>query len=281
MSSISITQQPEILPQLRRESIRRLIEEGKRSDGRTHLDFRNISIEVNTIKTADGSSIVRLGNTIVVAGVKVGVGTPYPDTPDEGALIVNLETPPLAAPGIEPGPPDENAIEIARIVDRTIRHSGFIDFKSLCIQTGKLAYILWVDIYVLNHDGNLVDASCIAAVSALSCSKLPKVVIEQDQYRVIREEKQDMKVNIDLLPLTITFAKISNNIIVDPTLEEENVLDSKITLGISQGKVVSIQKTIGVFSRDDIKYILEKAVEIYPKIRDIVIRQISQNRPSV
>jgi len=155
MSSISITQQPEILPQLRRESIRRLIEEGKRSDGRTHLDFRNISIEVNTIKTADGSSIVRLGNTIVVAGVKVGVGTPYPDTPDEGALIVNLETPPLAAPGIEPGPPDENAIEIARIVDRTIRHSGFIDFKSLCIQTGKLAYILWVDIYVLNHDGIL------------------------------------------------------------------------------------------------------------------------------
>ena len=281
MSSISITQQPEILPQLRRESIRRLIEEGKRSDGRTHLDFRNISIEVNTIKTADGSSIVRLGNTIVVAGVKVGVGTPYPDTPDEGALIVNLETPPLAAPGIEPGPPDENAIEIARIVDRTIRHSGFIDFKSLCIQTGKLAYILWVDIYVLNHDGNLVDASCIAAVSALSCSKLPKVVIEQDQYRVIREEKQDMKVNIDLLPLTITFAKISNNIIVDPTLEEENVLDSKITLGISQGKVVSIQKTVGVFNRDDIKYILEKAVEIYPKIRDIVIRQISQNRPSV
>jgi len=90
-----------------------------------------------------------------------------------------------------------------------------------------------------------------------------------------------MKVNIDLLPLTITFAKISNNIIVDPTLEEENVLDSKITLGISQGKVVSIQKTVGVFNRDDIKYILEKAVEIYPKIRDIVIRQISQNKPSV
>ncbi len=280
MSSLSITQQPEILPQLRKESIRRIVEEGKRSDGRSCLDYRPISITVNPIKTADGSSIVKLGNTIVVAGVKVGIGTPYPDTPDEGALIVNLEMPPLAAPGIEPGPPDENVIEIARVVDRTIRHSGFIDFKSLCIVPGKLVYILWVDLYVLNHDGNIIDASCIAAVSALSCSKIPKVTVEQDQYRIVRQEEYPLNVNVDLLPLTITFGKISNSIIVDPTLEEENVVDSKLTLGISKDKIVSIQKTSGHFTKEDIKFMLEKALDIYFNIRNIVIKCISKQESS-
>jgi len=275
MSNLSITQQPEILPQLRRESIRRIVEQGQRADGRSHLDFRNIDIIVNPVKTADGSAIVKLGNTVVIAGVKTSIGAPYPDTPDEGALIVNLETPPLASPEIEPGPPDENAIEIARVVDRTIRHSGFIDFKSLCIVPGKHVYILWVDIYVLNHDGNVIDAACMAAVSALSATKLPKAVIEQDQARLVREERIELKVDRSKLPLTITFVKICNSLLVDPTLEEENVSDAKITIGVSEDKIVSIQKTTGSFDREDIASIISKSVELYSKLRNVVLSKIS------
>ncbi len=274
MSSVSITQQPEILPQLRKETIKKIVEQGKRSDGRGHLDFRNVVLHVNPIKTADGSAIVSLGNTKVVAGVKVGVGAPYPDTPDEGALIVNLETPPLAAPTIEPGPPDENAIEIARVVDRTIRHSNFLDFKSLCIVPKKFVYILWVDLYVLNHDGNLYDAACMAAVAALASTTLPKVEIEQEQPKIIREERIPLKVNPENLPLTITFVKISNSILADPTLEEENICDSRITIGISNNKVVSIQKTIGTFTIDDIKNIMRKSIELYGKLKETVLKAI-------
>jgi len=275
MSNLSITQQPEILPQLRRESIRRIVEQGQRADGRSFLDFRNIEITVNPVKTADGSAIVKLGNTIVIAGVKAGIGAPYPDTPDEGALIVNLEMPPLAAPEIEPGPPDENAIEIARVVDRTIRHSGFLDFKSLCIVPGKYVYILWVDIYVLNHDGNVIDAACIAAVSALSRTKLPRAVVEQDQVKLMREDKYEITVDKEKLPLTITFVKVCNSLLADPTLEEENVSDAKITIGVSNGKIVSIQKTAGAFARDDISVIISRSVEIYSKLRENILSKIS------
>ncbi len=275
MSNLSITQQPEILPQLRRESIRRIVEQGQRADGRTHLDYRSIEISINPVKTADGSAIVKLGNTVVIAGVKVGVGAPYPDTPDEGAMIVNLEMPPLAAPEIEPGPPDENAIEIARVVDRTIRHSGFLDFKNLCIVPGKHVYILWVDIYVLNHDGNVIDAACIAAVSALSCTRLPRAIVEQDQVRLSREDRIELKVDREGLPLTMTFVKICNSLLVDPTLEEENVSDARITIGVSNGKIVSIQKTTGAFSREDINTLISKSVEIYSKLRDRVLSKLS------
>ncbi len=274
MYSVSITTQPEILPQLRRESLRRIIEQGVRSDGRGKFDYRKIAIHVGSVRTADGSAIVHLGNTKVIAGVKVGIGVPFPDTPDEGALIVNLEMPPIAAPTIEPGPPDENAIEIARVVDRTIRHSGFIDFKSLCIVPGKHVYMLWVDVYVLNHDGNLYDAACIAATAALASTTLPRAVIEQDQVRLAREERAPLKVNVDALPLTITFAKVGNTILVDPTLEEENVCDSKITVGVAKDKIVAIQKTDGALTRDNIGQIIPKAVELYRSLREIVINAL-------
>ncbi len=274
MYSVSITTQPEVLPQLRRESIRRIVEQGARGDGRGKFDYRKITIHVGPVKTADGSAIVCLGNTKVIAGVKVGVGAPFPDTPDEGALIVNLETPPIAAPTIEPGPPDENAIEVARVVDRAIRHSGFIDFKSLCITPGKHVYILWVDIYVLNHDGNLYDAACMAAVAALASTMLPKVMIEQDQVRLIREEREKLKVNLDALPLTLTFVKIGNTILVDPTLEEENICDSKITVGVASDKIVAIQKTDGSLTFDNVKQILYKSIELYRSIREIIIRAV-------
>jgi len=275
MSSISITHVPEILPQLKKETIRRIIEQGRRSDGRSFLEFRKITVRAGSIKTANGSAIVLLGNTKVVAGVKAEIGEPFKDTPDEGALIVNLETPPLASPTIEPGPPDENAIEIARIVDRTIRHSGFLDFKSLCIKPNEHVWILWVDLYVLNHDGNLIDAATIAAATALAVTELPRVTIEEGgKIKVDNNVRERLKVDLNKIPCTITFTKINNVLLVDPTLEEENICESKFTVGIADDKVVAIQKTLGIFSIDDIKFIVEKSMELYKNIREIMLKAI-------
>lgn len=41
-----------------------------RPDGREYDQFRPIRINVNSIGTADGSAIVKLGNTTVVCGIK-------------------------------------------------------------------------------------------------------------------------------------------------------------------------------------------------------------------
>jgi len=172
----------EIIPSLRRETLRRLISEGKRPDNRQLLSMRDLSIKVGVVKTADGSAIVNLGNTKVIAGIKFELGKPFEDTPNEGNLIVNLETPPLAAPTFEPGPPDENAIEIARVIDRALRHSNYIPLRDLVIIPGKSVYTMWIDIYVLNHDGNLIDSSMLAAVSAIANAQVPRAIIDGDTY---------------------------------------------------------------------------------------------------
>ncbi len=270
---LSVTQERGVIPRLKQEIMKKMVEQGVRIDGRGLGSYRELSINVNVVKTADGSSIVSLGNTKVIAGVKVEVGKPFEDTPDEGALIVNLEIAPTASPDVEPGPPDENSIEIARIVDRAIRHSGFLDFKSLSIVTGKHAWFLWVDIYVLNHDGNLVDAATIAAVAALMSTALPKVELDPagNILRIDRSNRTQLSLNIDKMPLTITHVKMGNIIIIDPTREEENLSDGMYVIGVAGGNVVAIQKVIGAFTKDEINYMINDSINQYLKLKDSII----------
>jgi exosome complex component RRP42 len=270
---LSVTQERGVIPRLKQEIMKKMVEQGVRIDGRGLGSYRELSINVNVVKTADGSSIVSLGNTKVIAGVKVEVGKPFEDTPDEGALIVNLEIAPTASPDVEPGPPDENSIEIARIVDRAIRHSGFLDFKSLSIVTGKHAWFLWVDIYVLNHDGNLVDAATIAAVAALMSTTLPKVELDPagNILRIDRSNRTQLSLNIDKMPLTITHVKMGNIIIIDPTREEEDLSDGMYVIGVAGGNVVAIQKVIGAFTRDEINYMINDSINQYLKLKDSII----------
>lgn len=45
--------------------------------------------------------------------------------------------------------------------------SGTLDLGSLCIVPDKLCWVLYLDVYCLNDDGNLTDASLLAAITAL------------------------------------------------------------------------------------------------------------------
>ncbi len=275
VSGVSISRVAEVVPQLREKTIRSVLEQGRRLDGRQLYEFRSITVRPRVLKTANGSAVVSVGNTKVIAGVKAELGAPFKDVPDEGALIVNLEVAPTASPTAEPGPPDEVAIEAARVVDRTIRHSGFLDLKSLAVIPGKLVWVLHVDIYVLNHDGNIVDASTIAAVSAIASTEINKVRVEGENVVVDRSSTERVKVDVSRLPLTMTFVKIGRSILVDPTLEEESIAEGKFTIGIAGDKIVSIQKTTGAFTADEIKTVIDRGFEIYVRIRDVVTSAIT------
>ncbi len=150
-----------------------LLEKGKRLDNREILDYRKpLTIEYGISKTAEGSAKVKIGDTEILAGVKLEVGTPYPDQPDQGSIMVGAELIPLANPEWDPGPPSLQAIELARVVDRGIRESKAIDFKSLCIEEGEKVWNVLIDIVILNDDGGLIDASGLAVLAALKDTKM-------------------------------------------------------------------------------------------------------------
>jgi exosome complex component RRP42 len=223
-----------VLSLLKREPLLKLLEQGKRIDGRSFDQYRPVSLEKNIIKSAEGSAQVRLGDTTVLVGVKPKKMPPFPDSPDEGGLIVGAELRPLASPTFEPGPPDENAVELARIVDRGLRESKCIDFQELCIEAGKEVWVIYVDIHVLDHGGNLVDASMLASVAALMGMRGP----EDPAW------KKDF--SLKHIPVSVTMAKLGNDLLVDPCLEEEEATEARITFCVREDGVISaIQKAGG------------------------------------
>ncbi|MCW4007281.1 MAG: exosome complex protein Rrp42 [Candidatus Bathyarchaeota archaeon] len=258
-----------LITRVRLKQIENLIEKGKRLDGRGLGDYREIKIEQGIIEKAEGSARVLLGKTEVLVGVKIETGEPFPDTPNEGVLTVNAELVPLASPSFEAGPPDENSIELARVVDRGIRESKAIDAEKLVIEPGKKVFVVFVDIYVLNHDGNLIDAAALAAVAALRNTKMPNYEIENGEVKIKQGYTQ---LPMRAYPITVTLGKINGKLIVDPWLEEEEAIDSRISLAINdEGNICAIQKGgVGYFTPQQIleaaRIAKEKATALRKKL---------------
>lgn len=231
-----------IVPFIKKESILAALDRGVRIDGRRLNEYRKLSITLGYAKKAEGSALVKLGDTTVLAGVKLEEDEPFPDTPNQGNLVVNVELLPLAYETFEPGPPDENAIELARVIDRSLRDSKAVDLSKLVIIPGKKVWTAWVDVYVLNYDGNILDACTLASVAALYNTKLPKIEVEGENVRIIKEEKTDI-IPINYPVVTVTSAKIGNHIIIDPNIDEESIADVKLSISYTRdGRIVGMQK---------------------------------------
>jgi exosome complex component RRP42 len=258
-----------LVTHVRLKQIEQLIEKGKRLDERGLRDYREIKIEQGLIERAEGSARVLLGKTEVLVGVKVETGEPFSDTPNEGVLTVNAELVPLASPTFEPGPPDENSIELARVVDRGIRESKAIDNEKLCIEPGKKVFVVFVDVYVLNHDGNLIDASALAAMAALLNTKMPNYEIKDGELKI---KQGYTPLPMKSHPITVTIGKINNYLLVDPWLEEEQVMEARISFAFNDdGNICAIQKGgSGYFTPQQIleasKIAQEKAAELRKKL---------------
>ena len=243
--------------------VKKLIKKGKRIDGRELLQFRKIFLLPSEMKKAEGGCIGRIGDTVVAVGIKLEVVQPYPDSPDEGVLIVNAEFPPIANPEFEPGPPGENAIELARLVDRLIRESNAIDMKKLVIEEVEKVWGVFVDIHVINDDGNLLDAASLAAISALLNTQIPKIEGE----KIIREEFTG-KLPVVNKPVIVSVCRVGNKLILDPNAEEEKILDSKLSFGIDEnGKICAIQKQGKPIKFNNIEKMLDIAIEKSKELR--------------
>ncbi|MEM3522775.1 MAG: exosome complex protein Rrp42 [Candidatus Bathyarchaeia archaeon] len=264
------------LSKIEQKTILDLLSKGKRIDGRFLLDFRELKIEYGVIEKANGSAQLSLGKTKVLVGIKVEIGEPFSDTPDEGVLTVNAELVPLASPSFEPGPPDENSIELARVVDRGIRESNAIDLKKLCIFPGKKVFVIFIDIYVLDHDGNLIDASAIASLAALLNAKMKDYEVKNGEI-VYKQEL--IPLPIQNYPIMVTIGKINNELIVDPCLEEEQVMQCRLSIAIDKkDNICAIQKGgLGEFTLEEIKKAVEIAIIKANEIRENVLKMVEKN----
>jgi exosome complex component RRP42 len=100
--------------------------------------------------------------------------------------------------------------------------------------------VIFVDIYVLNHDGNLIDASALAALAALLNTKMFNYEIEEGEVKI---KPGYASLPLRKHPIAVTLAKINDNLVVDPWLEEEQIMDARITITVDDdGNICALQK---------------------------------------
>lgn len=245
----------------------KLLDKGKRIDGRKFDELRKVEISYDVSKHAEGAARIKIGDTEVLVGVKLEVGEPFPDKPDEGTIIVGAEMLPLSSPEFESGPPNVDSIELARVVDRAIRESKAIDFKKLCITEGEKVWMVLIDIYTINDDGNLQDASALAALAALKQAKIP----EYDGKKVDYGKRKD-KLPLQSLPVECSVVKIKDKLLCDPCFEEEKMMDARLTVGVTEnGKICAMQKGgRGALNVEEINKIIEISFKNSEKLRKLL-----------
>lgn len=273
-----------ISPTIKKNYLHKLAAQQKRADGRKFDEYREVSIETGIITKAEGSARVKIGNTQVVAGIKMDIGEPYPDTPDSGVMTTAAELIPLASPDFEAGPPREDAIELARVVDRGIRESNVIELEKLCLTPGEKIIIVFIDIHIIDYDGNLFDAASLAALAALFDSRMPMDRLPEED-RVAYEKKlkelginpveetkktkagEDVKVQSYFLPMreppiSCTFVKFNDAVVVDPSLDEEDIAEARLTVATdSKGAIRAMQKGLnGSFTLEETQKIIKDSI---------------------
>ena len=264
-----------IIPALVKEDIIELLKQGKRLDGRGFLEMRKLTVIPGVISKAEGSALVMLGNTKVLAGVKLSLGKPFPDTPNEGVLVVNAELYPVGSPFWELGP-SPWATELARVVDRILRSSHAIALDQLVIQPGELCWVVNIDIYPLDDDGNLIDASLYAAVAALLTTQLPTVDMSSGKPEIKRDRPAGALPLRDI-PISFTFARVVDYLVLDPTKREECLMSARLTLGItSSGEICTAQKMgAGSLRWDDVMRAKDTALRLAREVRRELQTQVA------
>ncbi len=226
---------------LNTDTIKKTVRDEERLDDRELDEYREINVEADYIPTtAEGSAKVSIGDTQVIVGLKVGVEEPFPDRPKQGNIVTNAELAPMADREYESGPPQEAGVELARVVDRGIRESEAVDLEELCIEPGEKVITLFLDIHVLNDDGNLIDASSLGAMTAIKTGYIP--VYDKETGKLQRDEK-DRDIPLEENPVTVTASKINGKTVWDPTSQEEDARESRLTVSLNEhGNVVAMQK---------------------------------------
>ncbi|MDE1850266.1 MAG: exosome complex protein Rrp42 [Candidatus Micrarchaeota archaeon] len=253
------------LRQVKGEYVKGMLAKGIREEGRGIFSYRPIHIRHGVLPNAEGSAQVDLGNTKVLVGIKMDPATPMPDKPDEGNLMSMAELLPLASPEYESGPPSPDSIELARVVDRGIRAAGAVDLSSLFIEKDKV-WSLFIDIYVLNYDGNLFDASMFAAMAALHNTRMPGY----EDGKAVREGSLG-KLKLNNTVTSCTYAKVGDKIVLDPNGGEEAIMDGRLTIANDENVVRAMQKGLpGSFTQRELESLLDMTFEKSKELRGII-----------
>ncbi|XP_041360022.1 exosome complex component RRP43-like [Gigantopelta aegis] len=226
-----------------KEYYRKFLEKEVRPDGRELAEFRPTVLNIGSVSTAEGSSLIKFGNTTVMCGIKAELANPKTEEPQKGFIVPNVELSPLCSPHFRPGPPGEQAQVMSHFMAEVIKNSKCVQLEDLCIVPGKLVWVLHVDMICLNYDGNVTDACVLALLAAFKNTVLPTVEVNDETQAIETKLDKLQPLRVHSHPASTTFAIFDDNILfVDPTVDEESLATGVLTVVTVDDKLCMVHK---------------------------------------
>ncbi|MFB0514071.1 MAG: RNA-binding protein, partial [Candidatus Bathyarchaeia archaeon] len=117
-----------------------------------------------------------------------------------------------------------------------------------------------------------IDASALAALAALLNTKVFNYEIKEGEVQIKPGYKS---LPIRNHPIAITFAQINDKLVVDPWLEEEQVMEARLTMTIEKDeKICALQKGgTGYFTIQQILEAAKIARQKAAELRKLVVKK--------
>lgn len=139
--------------------------------------------------------------------------------------------------------------QLSRTLDRIVRRSNALDTESLCLIKGVSCWNVRTDVHIVDSDGGLVDACCIAIMAGLLHFRLPESTVRDGKVTIYSpEEKVPSPLNLTKIPLSVTFNLFDEGSItlLDATVSEEAVSDGYVIIALDKtGEIALYTKPEG------------------------------------
>ncbi|XP_071383614.1 exosome complex component RRP42 isoform X2 [Centroberyx affinis] len=160
-----------------------------------------------------------------------------------------------ATPEFEGRGGEELGTELSNTLYKVFNNKRSVDLKSLCISAGEHCWALYVDVLLLQCDGNLYDAISVAIKAALFNTKIPKVFISADDEGGKEIELSDdpydcMRLDVENVPCIVTLCKVGHRHVVDATLQEKACSVASLIISVTHKGTVTCVRKVGGGSLD-------------------------------
>ncbi|MEM5853987.1 MAG: exosome complex exonuclease Rrp41 [Candidatus Aenigmatarchaeota archaeon] len=220
----------------------KLLVDGKRIDGRSPLDLRNIEMKVDVVSRADGSAMVKFGNTLVIASV-YGPRPLYPKYLQESRSCVlrcRYNMAPFSTTERKSPGPDRRSIELSKVIRLALEPAIFLE------EFPKSAIDVFIE--VVQADGSTRVTGINAASLALAVAGVP------------------MK---DLVS-ACSVGKIEDTLILDLNGIEDNNSQCDMAFAMMPGKnKITLLQMDGLLTQGEIKELVKIAKDACDKIYEM------------
>jgi len=203
-----------------------------RPDGRGLGEARVPQGRTNVITSCHGSASVSLGHTMAVCAARGEIGSDA-----KQGVIVAVTVAPSCGMHVRDG--DALSYDLTPRIQKLIDEPKVLDRRKLVIEEDTAFWVVKVDIVLLSIDGNAMDAAMLSALLALRTTTLPPLERgENSRYDVSTAAKPEIparRLEFGRLPVAVSCGTFQSTWIVDPTLLEENILESQITVTCIDG----------------------------------------------